>query len=70
MNRRIKSIIEHTLRAAGTGFCVAWQQAGLDYDTLVRVENLESAAVGAVLGLALSLGLLRVGDPQTATVTN
>ncbi len=70
MTRRlIANIAERCLRAAGIGYCVAWQQAGLDFDTLARVENLEAATVAAALSLALSMGFLKAGDPQSGGIT-
>lgn len=68
MNKLVVNILERAVRAAGIGYCVVWQQAGLDYDHLFTAENAKGAVVAAVLSFALSAGFLKAGDPQSGGI--
>lgn len=68
MSKLVKNVAERAVRAAGIGYCVVWQQAGLDYDHMFTVENLKGAAVAGALSLALSFGFLKAGDPDSGGI--
>ena len=68
MSKLVLNIVERCVRAAGIGYCVVWQQSGLDYEHLFTVENAKGAVVAAVLSLALSAGFLKAGDPQSGGI--
>lgn len=68
MSKVVANIVERVARAAGIGYCVVWQQSGLDFDHLFTVENVKGAVVAGVLSLALSFGFLKAGDPNSGGI--
>lgn len=65
-----KRLAERTIKAAAGGYLAAWAVLGNGFDSLISVEPLKGAAVGAAFSVLVSLAGSQTGDPENPSLVD